>query len=63
VIPKTFEQFWFGIVIPTIVLGSIGTALGLSIAVPIIRTDAVKHGVGQYNPQTAAFEWKECPCP
>lgn len=40
-----------------------GFALGvilMTYPLSSLRGEAIKHGVAQYNAQTAAFEWKEC---
>lgn len=31
-------------------------------AVNELKQQAIKHGSAQYNPSTAAFEWKDCTC-
>jgi hypothetical protein len=39
-----------------------GGFLGYAVADRAWQTEAITHGVGEYNPETAEFQWKQ-PCP
>lgn len=48
---------WVWMAITTLIIGFF---LGGFASQSLLREQAIKHGVAQYNARTAAFEWKEC---